>query len=316
MLNQNKYRARKPFANALWAVGLTAMLGSSAWAGVIEFNPTGGGSSSDMTIGGIDLAPGNALAVGAIPLTPGSTFQLDFQANVSGLIDPGGHTVTPTGLTSSYQLTAVGSFTEVVTSLSADGTAATFAVAPTQGPNSFFELYYNPAVVANNLAGTGFNVGTLILAGTPSITAASVGIFSLSSSTGAPVTTTLDQFLSNHYPGVDTITGSGAAMLSSDVTYFNPAFFKTALSQVSFNSSLVTPFAQVSPSGLFTGLPGGAAPNVTPNIGTINGANGADFQLQADANFSFATAIPEPAGIIPASVGLLGVLCLAAWVRR
>jgi hypothetical protein len=315
MLNQNKYCARKPFANALWAVGLTALFGSSAWAGDILFNPTGGASSPDMIIAGIDPAPGNALAVGSIPLTPGSTFQLDFQASVSGLIDPGGLTVTPPGLTSSYQLTTVGSFTEVVTSLSADGVVATFALAPTQGPNSFFELYYNPAVVANNLAGTGFNVGTLILAGTPATTAASIGIFSLSTSGGAPVTTPFDQFLSDHYPGVITVAGSGSALLSADVTYFNPAFFKTPLSQITFNSSLVTPFAQVSPSALFTGLAGGAAPNVTPNIGTINGVNGTDFQLQADANFSF-KAVPEPAGIIQASIGLFGVLCFAAWVRR
>jgi hypothetical protein len=173
-------------------------------------------------------------------------------------------------------------------------------------------------VVANNLAGTGFNVGTLILAGKPSTSAANVGIYSLSTNAaGNPVTTPFDQFVSNHYPSVSTVAGSGSAMLSADVTYFNPAFFKTPISQISFNSSLVTPFAQVSPSALFTGLPGGGAPNITPNIGTVNGFNGPDFQFQADANFSFtASAIPEPASIIQASLGLLGVLCLAAWVRR
>ena len=45
-------------------------------------------------------------------------------------------------------------FTEVVTGLYLNGTVATFAVAPTQSANSFFELYYNSTVVANNLAGT------------------------------------------------------------------------------------------------------------------------------------------------------------------
>ena len=240
---------------ALWALGV-AVLGSSAQAGTIEFNPTGTSSSPVMTIAGIDLAPGNALAVGAIPLTAGKTFQLDFQATVSGLIDTHGLTVAPPGLTSSYQITAVGSFTEVVTSLNSSGTLATFAVAPTQSSNSFFELYYNSAVVANNLAGTGFNQGTLILAGKPSTTLASVGIYSLSTtSSGSPVTAPLDQFISNHYPGVSTVAGSGSAMLSSDVTYFDPAFFKTPLSQIAFNSSLVTAFDQVSPSGSLPASP-------------------------------------------------------------
>jgi len=77
-------------------------------------------------------------------------------------------------------------------------------------------------------------------------------------------------------PGVSTVAGSGSAMLSADVTYFDPAFFKTPISQIAFNSSLVTPFDQVSPSALFTGLPGGGAPNIIPNIGTINGFNGKD----------------------------------------
>ena len=126
-------------------------------------------------------------------------------------------------------------------------------------------MYYNPAVVADNLAGTGFNVGSLILAGNPSTTAPSVGVFSLSTgSSGNPVITPFDQFVSNHYPGITTVAGSGSALLSSDVTYFNPDFFMTPLSQISFNSSLVTPFDQVSPSALFTGMPGGGAPNVIP----------------------------------------------------
>jgi hypothetical protein len=303
-----------PLVMALWALGL-AVLGSSARAGSIEFNPTGSSSGPVYTIGGIDLAPGNALAVSALPLTVGETFQLDYQSTVSGLINTGGLTFAPPGLASSYQLTAVGSFTEFVTSLNATGTVATFEVAPTQSPNSFFELYYNPALVANNLAGTGFNIGTRILAGIPSSTLPSVGLFSLLTGPGGPTIVPFDQFISNHYPGISTVAGSGAAMLSADVTSFNPAFFQTPVSHISFNSSIITPFAQVTPSALFAGLPGGGAPSIVPQIGTINGVNGRDFQFQADANISL-TAIPEPASIIQASLGLLGILCLAAWVRR
>jgi len=316
MLNQKKRWARMPWTMALWALGMV-VLGPSAQAGFIDFNPTGSSSSSPITIGGIDVAPGSALAVNSLPLAVGKTFQLVYQASVSGLINTNGLTIAPPGLMSTYQLTAVASFTEVVTSLNSSGTLATFTLAPTQSPNSFFEMYYNPAVVVNNLAGTGFNAGTLILAGTPATTAASVGLFSLSTDTsGQPIAQAFDQYVANHYPGVATVVGSGSALLLSDVTYFNPAFFLTPVSRLSFNSSLVTPFNQVSPSGQFTSLPGGGAPNVTPDIGTINGSNGKDFQFQADANLAFTPSVPEPASIIQAGLGLLGALGLAALMRR
>jgi len=316
MLNQNNFRARVPLVMALWALGV-AILGASAQAESIQFNPTGASGGQVFPINGIDLAPGSVLNIGALPLTVGQTFQLDYQATVSGLIDTKGFTFGPPGLASSYQLTAVGSFTEVVQSLSPSGTPATFAVAPTQSSNSFFELYYNPALVANNLAGTGFNQGTLILAGKPDPSAPSIGVFSLSTGASGPTIVPFDQYISNHYPNITTVAGSGAAMLSADITFFDPAFFKTPISKISFNSSLVTPFQQVSPSGLFTGLPGGGAPTIVPDIGTVNGVNGRDFQQQADANFSFGPSpIPEPASIIQASLGLLAVLGLAAWTRR
>jgi hypothetical protein len=315
MLNKNNLWARIPLAMSLWALGM-AILGSSAHGGDIDFNPTGAIGGQVYTIRGIDPGPGNALAVGAVPLTVGATFQLDFQATVSDLVGINGMPIVPPGMTSSFQLTTVGSFTEVVTGLQF-GTLANFAVAPVQSPNSFFEMYYNPAVVADSLAGTGFNVGTLILAGTPSTTVPSLGVYSLATdSAGNPVTKPFDQFISDHYPGISTVAGSGSALLAADVTFLNTDFFKTPFSQIFFNSSLITPFDQVSPSGLFTGLPGGGAPNITPNIGTVNGQNGPDFQFQADANLSFGPVIPEPASIIQASLGLLAVLGLAAWVRR
>jgi hypothetical protein len=293
------------------------LLGSSVRAGFIDFNPTGNPSGPVYTIGGIDVAPGNALSVDTLPLKVGSTFQRYYQAAVSGLINTHGLTFSPPGLNSSYQLTAVASTTLVVTSLSSNGGVATFAVAPTQSPSSFFELYYNPAVVANDLAGTGFNVGTLILTLGHSVSPG-VGLFTFATdpTTGKPIISQFDQFTHNDYPGISTMTGSGAALILSRVAFADPAFFKTPLSEVSFNTSLVTPFRQVDPSRLFVGSPGVGAPNVVPNIGTINGVNGPDFQFQADANLSFiATSIPEPAGIIQASLGLLGILCVAARVR-
>jgi len=306
------------FAAALCAAGI-ATISSTARAGLIDFNPTGGASTATQSIAGIDLAPGNALARGAVPLTVGSTFQLYYQATLSGLINAKGITVAPTGLGTNYQITAVASFTEVVTSFNAATGMATFALASNQASSSFFELYYNAAAVANNLKGTGFNVGTLILAGTPAPTKPSVGIFSLSTDAkGNRQVQAMDQFVTNHYPNVNTVVGSGSALIASTVTYINPAFFKTALSQVSFNSSLVTPFAQTSPASMFISHSGAGNPDITPNLGTVNGLNGKDFQFQADAYASFnaatpsVTPIPEPSSLLQAGLGMLGILVFAS----
>ena len=206
-----------------------------------------------------------------------------------------GQPVIPPGLNSTYQLTAVGSFTEVVTSLTRAGRWRPSQWRLPGAEQLLRALLHNRRWSPDNLAGTGFNVGTLILAGTPPSPAASVGVYSLATdSAGAPVTTQFDQSPSIITRGVTTVAGSGSALLSSDVTYINPAFFKTPLSQITFNSSLVTPFLQVTPSASLPALPVAAAPNVTPDIGTINGVNGTDFQLQADANFSFTRPSPNP----------------------
>ena len=303
-------------ATALWVTG-AVLLGSSARAEFIQFAPQGS-SGSTYAIGGIDPGPGNALAVNALPLTVGGTFQLDYQASVPALIGTNGLDFTPTGLGSTYQLTVVGSFTEVVTSLTSLGTVATFALAPTQSSNSFFELYYNPAVVANVLAGTGFNVGTLVIAGTPATNLPNVSVFGLSTTQG---TQAFDQYITNHYPGVTTAQGSGSSMLSANITSFNPAFVGTPISEIAFTTLISTPFKELSPSALFVGTPGTSAPSVTPNLGTTNGVTGTDFQFQSDGTFSFSsglsvTSVPEPASVILASLGFLGALCFVACVRK
>jgi hypothetical protein len=300
-------------ATALWLIG-AVVFGSSARAGLIQFAPEGS-SGSTYTIGGIDPGPGNALAVSAVPLTVGGTFQLDYQAFVPALINTQGQDFTPTGLGSTYQLTVLGSFTEVVTSLSPSGTVATFALAPTQSSNSFFELYYNPTVVANTLAGTGFNVGTLVIAGTPATNLPNVSVFSISTTGGSPNTAAFDQYITNNYAGVSTVVGSGSSMLSANISYYNPAFVGTPISEISFNSSLVTPFDEIDPSALFVGSSGTSAPGVVPKIGTINGVNGTDFQFQADGNLSFSS-VPEPSSLTLATFGVLGAFCLAACMRK
>jgi hypothetical protein len=263
-------------------------------AAPIEFNPTGNGNPADTyAVGSFGWAVGNSLAVGALPLSVGKTYQLDYQATLANLIDPNSTSFVPPGLNSTYQITAVASATEVVTSLNPDGSVATFALAPTQSPNSFFEIYYNPALVANDLAGTGFNVGTLILTASRDPTLPNSGNFALDlNGSGNPIIEPFDQFNPVNYPGILSVTGTGSATLNGNVSSFDPAFFETNVAQLSFDTSNTTPFLETDPSMLFVGSPGTGAPNVTPNIGTTNGVVGPDFQFQAKANSAFTTAAP------------------------
>ena len=136
-------------------------------------------------------------------------------------------------------------------------------------------------------------MGTLILAGKPDPSLTNSGNFALAvDGTGNPVIQPFDLFNPGNYPGIVSVTGAGSALVGASVTSFDPAFFLTPVIQLAFNTSTTIPFATTDPWALFVGLPGGGAPTVTPNIGTINGVNGTDFQLQSDANNSFVAAAP------------------------
>jgi len=312
MLNQGTYATRVLVGAVVWTVGI--MFGTPVRGGFVDFNPTGNPAGQVFTIGGIDIAPGNALAVGAVNLAVKDTFQLYFQGVVAGLTDTKGLPFTPPGLNTAYQLTAVASFTEVVTGLSSNNTVADFSLAPVQSSNSFFGLFYNPNPVtfAKPLLGTGFNVGTPILLGKPSSTLPSAAVFT--AQTGPPVA--FDQFGgTNNYPGITTVSGTGTALSNAEMISFDPAFFKTPVNELSFNSLLATPFGQVDPSMSFAGMPG-ASPTI-PKLGTINGVTGPDFQFEVDPNVSFTTAaIPEPTSIILAGLGFASIACLHAWMKK
>jgi hypothetical protein len=289
-------RVLKPLA-------LILFLAVPAHAGTIQFSPDGSGTF--YAVNGMDPSPGNVLAVDAVPLTTGKSFQLLYQASITNLINPSGKDFNPPGLGSTYQITVLGSFTETVTSVTPG--LAVFSLASTQSSNSFFELFSNPAVISNSLAGTGYAAGTLVLSGVPDPKSASLGLLPTTGSV-----TSFDQFITNNYPGISSITGSGATLLGIRVTSINPAFVDSPVTEISFNTSLVAPFQQQNPSALFMNVHGNGPPTVVPDIGTINGQSGPDFQLQADANFSFST-IPEPSGLVLGTIGIMTVL--VSWIN-
>jgi hypothetical protein len=320
---------RRRIGNSLW-VGLAcwvAALGLAASpvrADFITFDPDGAGPSPELTnIGTFNYSAGNALAAGALPLVPGQTFQLYFQARLNSVSDNNDNTITPAGLNGTqgapaYEITVVASMTEVVTSVGASPPQATFSLAAVQSANSFIELYYDPSRNSNPLAGTGFNDGTLILKAAPAPAISNSGNFSFANNQPNPLPN-FDEHGTNNYPGVQSVVGSGSANITATVSYQNTAFFPNTITAVPFSPiGTGTPFNLVDPSHLFASQPNGAPPTLVPDIGTVNGgppgAGGPDFQFQAIAQNGFI--IPEPGSLTLMGLGLVSVLGFTRLSRK
>jgi hypothetical protein len=289
-----------------WGLAALALgvLAQPVLSAPITFDPDGAAPANPpQTINGLDWAVGNSLAKGINPLNVGATFQQYYQATLAGVINPQGLTVAPTGLNSTFEITAVMSATQVVTSVSVAGgsTTITYQLAPVQASNSFFEIWYDATPDANNLAGTGFNDGTRVYLGGPNPAKTSLGNY-----TGSSAIELFDQFGADNYAGKQSVVGSGGLTDDNSVAARDASFFITDIASMAFNTSKVTPFKEVDPSLLFAGALGGAAPTIVPNIGNPVGfsSDAPDVQFQSDANVSF-TAVPEPSGMLLAAGGAL-----------
>jgi len=273
---------------------------------IISFDPDGAGPDPVVQVASMDFKTGNSLykGIGSL-LTNGTPAVVHYaQASVDGLLDANGNLINVPGLAQpgGFQLTMVLGF---AANANISGTATSYSLAA-GGPN-FFELWYNPARVASDLLGTGFDSSAgagskLILSG--ALTDASGGFFR---STGNPVL--LDQFGADNYAGLNTVRVSGGGQYTVQVNGTDPTFFDAQLpSQLSFvltNASDITPFRQTDPSQRFSD---GVAPTVIPLLAPVNG-QGADFQAQADANASFDVppVTPEPSSIVLATIGMIGL---------
>jgi hypothetical protein len=308
-------------------------LGASSAQAVdsFKFDPDGAGSSGTINnVASFDYAPGNALAVGggtaiANFLGGGSGEAIKFnsyiQAKLVGLLNSGNNNVTPAGITNGdFELTVVAGFREKV-NFAFPGVAG-FGLTGETGPGipNFFEIYYDSTPDASDLAGTGFNNGTLILSAT--ITGGN-SIFQV---TGGGPGTPLDGFGGDNYSAIDSVTGIGNTSLNAVVDYTNSDFFVDSLVSISLsltNSGQNLIFSQVDPSAKFVFASGGAAPVTAgagigvASLGAVNGLSGGpDVQFQIDATQSFTTTqnvIPEPA---TAGLGLMGLTALALGLRR
>jgi hypothetical protein len=302
----------------------------------------------DMTVSvtSFDYQRGNMLITG-IPssgLAVGTTLETYVQSNMSNLLGTNNLPIPGLGLNSTYELTQVARFTEVVTSLipTANGAIATFAVNPVQ-TNPFFELWFHNGILADNFNGTGFNTGTKILSGVIKTINSSVfqSTFSPTVLIDNPNTsggTVAGKAFWNGAtfggvgPGTQTITGSGGAtenlltMTMNSVVLntnsANQAFFLPGqtVTNYALTPDLNLEYKKVDPSKFFSGNANGVAPATVASIpqNSINGfgsANGGSdrevFEIHNSESFTVApsaTAVPEPASLALLTTGALGLL--------
>jgi len=317
----------------LMSIAALAALGavSQAQASVtVNINTDFGGANADptLTVGALDWTVGNALSVAnpgealAAPSTfVGQTFTTYAMASLAVFNNQlgkpiGGLNLNGINPATAYEWTFVAGFRERLTANAAPAGAGTAAFdllgGAADATTNFFEIYFDTAVDANNLTGKGFQNGTKILSG--HFISGDGGFITTQAPLmppGTPVIGDLDGYINNDYAGLQTLTGNGSTkgivvVDSYDANYFasNPKNLT-----LNFSSQQKLAFDQTDPAACFwtgSGYLGGAgnlAEGCANTIGTINGLNGTNFQLQADANSSFGiNVVPEPG-----SLALLGL---------
>src|SRR5207247_1640557 len=135
---------------------------------------------------------------------------------LGSLLNDVGVDVTPASLgpAGTDEVTFVARFREKVTAVTA--TSASFAAA--SGGTNFVEIWFGPKN-ADDLAGTGFNDGTKIMSGTVVSDVSNFGV-----DTSVPPDQ-LDQFGTDNYPTIQTLTGNGSTILNGAVSVTDTTFF-------------------------------------------------------------------------------------------
>lgn len=288
------------------AAAVAAAIGfaGAAHSGVpVMVDPDGPGPLPAALTSTLDWQPGNALIQLGNPglLQVGQTVRALMQARLAVLLDPNN---VPLPFPADKEWTYVASVPLKVEAMVQSPTTGVTTIlwefddnaAANPDYTNFVEIWQDDVRDSNDLAGTGFNNGKLILTGI--VTNVSQML------TKIPTAQLLDQFQGDNYSGQLTLEMNGSQQIRVNVTWPDPSYFpgftpdkvESIVSQ--FNSSTITPFRQANPSALFLGEGAGTppqepgpAPTVVPNIGTINGqpvpGQTLDLQAQADPNQSF-----------------------------
>jgi len=296
-------------------VGL-ALASSAQASSVLTIDPDGAGAQGAIQVGVLDWNVGNSLVqnIDQNPALPPTTTLA--QSNLSSFNNASSVPIGGTGLNSTYEWTYVLGVQQTVQQALVFGSLAT-QLTTVAGGDNFFKIYYDPARNSSPLAGTGFADGTLILQGV--IQPGGVANFTAFADINKPGNTNaLDQFGTNNYPGINSVTGVGGGTLDIRVTFFNPAFFPTSPNNIvlNFTTQQVLPYAQTDPSALFTNGSGAAVPGVA-SVGTCNGCleeTAPNVMVQVDANTSFNA--PEPGSVALLGLGLGALSTISALRRR
>lgn len=305
-----------------------ALSSAAAQAGTspILFDTNGAAAGGVISVSTFDWSPDNALGVGSVPVPAApatNTFNLYYQASLGNFLDSASQVINGTGLNSAYEITMQAGFTESGTSglIPGVGASSAFQLAPNT-PVNFFNIYYDTSRNANQLAGTGYGDGSLILTGVVVGNHTSFFIPFTTDANGDGVNDTpqianLDNFGVNNYPGIMTVAGNGGGDLQTNVTGQDSNYFLTNITSLlidlEFNTSNITPFSQANPSALVVGnapVYGSLAGVPTNGAPCATGTATCDFQFQADANQSFY--VPEPGSLFLLGAGLMGM----GWTAR
>jgi hypothetical protein len=316
----------------IFAAVASAILGlSSAAQASIVFgvNPDAGGVDPGISVGSLDWAVANSIAVAdqgqsvaANGAFVGQVFTVYAHARLASFQDGFGTPIGglnlngPTAATN-YEWTFVSRFREQFTEIAGPtglGVSRTQVVADR---GNVFEIWYHDAPNGVNLPGTGFNDGLLIFR---AVGGNGTGIFT---ATGQGP---LDAFNANDYAGYSTITGEGSTSIVAKVDFFDPNFFTdlvvgsniavnfTTQQRLNYNttdpSSCFWGFGAGQITGAGNGIAGGCGTaGDGGTIGFFNGVTGPNVMFQTDA--STALAVPEPGSVALLGMGLFGLLAAA-----
>lgn len=267
-------------------------LGVASSAIPILVDPDGPGPMQPQSTATIDWQVGNMLIPAGISnLQVGDRVRALLQMRLNVLLDGNG---APLPFPPDKEWTYVASVPLKVSSVATDPSTGNRFIqwefdaneAPANPDyKNFIEIWADDVRNSHDLNGTGFNDGKLILMGIVT------NVSQLA--TVLPAEQLLDQFVGDNHAGQKTLQINGSQSITINVVYpdvdYFPDFDLTKIDTVIswFNSSNVTPYKQTNPSYIFAGDASGAAPNVVPSLGTVNGLSGPDLQAQADPNQSF-----------------------------
>lgn len=337
-----------PHLAALTALAIGISSNASA---AVMFDPDGSGQLSAISLGTVDWGSTGVLArnvntaissfISSQGACAGTSCQFDLYAHarVAGFLDVNGVPLLTPGLNTSYEITMIAGFTQVVTAFTTAGNLPIVAFETVADVPAFVQVFFDDSRDAADLSGSGFNDGRLILSG--SHVGNANGIVSVTNTAPQALDQSPD---GNQYTGQSTVSAAGSfSTLAVGSLTADGSFFITPLATFGFtfrNFVLGLPYMSVNPSDCFTGdaqpvtvgstaasdvgcdgdhLVGlmasqsASAPGIVPVIGDVNAlspllSKSPDAMLFADFNSSVSAAIPEPptlALLIFAVAGLL-----------